>query len=37
MTLILAFATFLLRFFVGIFAASLFFTILIATFKAFQK
>jgi len=37
MTLILAFATFLLRFLVGLFAASVFFALIIATFKAFQK
>jgi len=37
MILILAIATCLLRFLCGLFAASLFFTIVYATFKAFQK
>lgn len=37
MIVLLAFLTFLLRFLCGIFAASLFSTLVYATFKAFQK
>lgn len=37
MIVLLAIATFLLRFLCGLFAASLFFTLIYATFKAFQK